>query len=194
LISHHSPFLEAACSRDSKEGRTNRIKLQDYDATVFALFVEWMYYGDYAIAPLSVSSVDSVGSANIDARCWVLGDKLLCTAFKNHAMSRLYKECTAAIFNRGVTTCDIRYACSNSRTDSKLRKIYVALFATHFSNPKRIRGTAEEWDSLVLEYADLRLSLLQGVRLDAKDRDFLESEEHYLDDVCYDPDPKQSQT
>ncbi|KAH8701438.1 hypothetical protein GQ44DRAFT_631743, partial [Phaeosphaeriaceae sp. PMI808] len=183
LISHYSPLLEAACSRDFKERRENRIELQDDDATAFALFVAWMYYREYNIAPLSLPPADLVGSTNADAKCWVLGDKLLCTEFKNHATSRLYAEHTAAIFNRVVTISNVRYACSNSDAHSRLQKLYIALVATHFSNPSRIHGTAEEWDSLILEYADMRSLLLQSFRLDPKDRAFLKSKEHYLDDA-----------
>jgi hypothetical protein len=50
LISHYSPFLAAACVRDFKERHENRIQLPDEDPVVFALFVEWMYYGGYTIA------------------------------------------------------------------------------------------------------------------------------------------------
>jgi hypothetical protein len=182
LISHHSPFLEAACSRDFKERHENRIRLPDDDPIVFALFVEWMYYGDYCIAPLSLSSADSIEITNLDAKCWVLGDKLLCTGFKNHAMRRLYTEHTVAIFNKVVTISDMQYACSNSGEHSKLRQIYVALVATHFSDSKRVHGTAEEWDSLVLQYADLRSLILQSFRQGTKRRDFLKSLEYYLDD------------
>jgi hypothetical protein len=182
LISHYSPFLEAACSRDFKERHENRIELPDDDANVFALFVEWMYYGDYSVAPLSLLPADSVESINVDAKCWVLGDKLLCIDFKNHAMSRLYAQNTAAIFNKVVTPSDVRYVCSNSAVDSKLRELYVALVATHFSNSKRIHGSAKDWDTLILEYPDLRSLLLQSFRMDVKDRCFLKSKKHYLDE------------
>jgi hypothetical protein len=181
LISHHSPFLEAACSRDFKERRENRIELPEDDPTVFGLFVEWMYYGDYAIAPLSSFPAGSTKSTNVNAKCWVLGDKLLCTDFKNHAMSRLYAQHTAVAFNRAVTTSDVQYACNNSANPSKLRELYVALVAMHFDSPDRTGGTAEEWDSLVVEHSDLRSSLLQSFRSNAKDRTFLKSKEHYLE-------------
>jgi hypothetical protein len=181
LISYHSPLLEAACSRDFKERHENRITLPDEDPIVFALFVEWMYYGDYGIAPLSLPPADSLQITNLDAQCWVLGDKLLCTDFKNHAMRRLYAGYTVAIFNRVVTTNDMHYVCSNSGEHSKLRQIYVALVATHFSDSSRVHGNAEEWDSLVLKYADLRSLILQSFRQSTKCQDLLKSQEYYLD-------------
>ncbi|KAF2740439.1 hypothetical protein EJ04DRAFT_425049, partial [Polyplosphaeria fusca] len=148
LISHYSPFLEAACLRDFKESQEKRIELPDDDATVFALFVEWLYYGDYAIAPLSLP----LSSISVDARCWVLGDKFLCTEFKNHAMSRLYAEHTSAIFTRAVTTQEVRYICDNSAPGSKLRQLYIALVATNFGNSDLVLGTADEWDKLLVDW------------------------------------------
>jgi hypothetical protein len=181
LISHYSPFLKAACSRDFKEGQENRINLPEDDAAVFALFVEWMYYDDYTTIPPAFTPPDVARKTNVNAECWVLGDKLLCTEFKKFAMNRLYSEHTGVIVNRAVTIADVRYACENSSARSKLREMYVALVATHFSNPARVVGTAEDWDSLILEYADLRPLLLQRFKMDVKDQKFLKSKEHYLD-------------
>lgn len=178
LISHYSPFLEAACSRNFKEGIEKQIELPDDDATVFALFVEWMYYGDYAIPSLSSPLRESVGDSNIDAKCWVLGDKLLCTDFKNHAMSRLYARYTDTAFNRAVTTGDVQYACGNSALKSKMREFYFDLVATQFSDLNRVDGAVEEWDSIVSEYKDMRLCLLQTWR---KGGGVIKNVEHYLD-------------
>ncbi|KAF3029607.1 hypothetical protein E8E12_000865 [Didymella heteroderae] len=124
LISHHSPFLAAACDRDFKERRENLIELPDDDPTVFALFVEWLYYGAYAIEPLSLPSNAGNDGVSVDAECWVLGDKLLCSNFKSYAMRRLYKQHTAKIFSRSITTDDVQFACDHSAQDSKLRELY----------------------------------------------------------------------
>ncbi|CAG5158129.1 uncharacterized protein ALTATR162_LOCUS4997 [Alternaria atra] len=182
LISHHSPFLAAASNRDFKERRNNLIELPDDKPTVFALFVEWLYYGDYTIEPLSSSSPTRTGSVSIDAECWVLGDKLLCTDFKNHAMRRLYEQHTTKIFNRSISTHDVQFACDNSAKASKLRELYVGLTATNFGRQDRVKGTVEEWDELLLNQSDLRRLLLQSLRSDAAERNFVKSEEHYLED------------
>jgi hypothetical protein len=140
-----------------------------------------MYYGDYTTISPALTPPDVVRKTNINAECWVLGDKLLCSEFKKFAMNRLYSEHTAVFVNRAVTIGDVRYACENSSAHSKLREMYVALVATHFSNPARVVGTAEDWDSLILEYADLRSLLLQRFKMDVKDQKFLKSKEHYLE-------------
>jgi len=182
LISHHSPFLAAACNRDFKECRENLIELPDDKPTVFALFVEWLYYGDYSIDPLSSSSHNGTDSVSVDAECWVLGDKLLCTDFKNHAMRRLYKQHTTKILARSISTYDVQFVCDNSAKASKLRELYVGLTATNFGRQDRVHGTVEEWDELLLNQSDLRRLLLQKLRLDAAEQNFVRSEENYLED------------
>ncbi|KAH6611805.1 hypothetical protein C7974DRAFT_85294 [Boeremia exigua] len=181
LISRHSPFLAAACNRDFKERHENLIELPDDDPTVFALFVEWLYYGEYAIQPLSLKPRLRDDLVSVDAECWVLGDKLLCTDFKNYAMKRLYNQHAAGYFNISISTDDVRFASSNSATSSKLRELYVHLAATHFGNPNRVQGTVEEWDELLVNQADLRRLLLQSLCLDAKQRKFVRYEEYYMD-------------
>jgi hypothetical protein len=181
LISHYSPFLEAACLRDFKERRENRIQLPDDDPIVFALFVEWMYYGEYNIAPLLLPVDIGNDRISVHAKCWVLGDKLLCTEFKNHAMSRLYAQHNADIFSRAISTLDVQYACDNSAEDSKLRKLYVDFVATNFEKKDRVQGTVDEWDQLLLSYADVRLLLLHSFRLEASQRSFVKSEDCYLE-------------
>lgn len=182
LISHHSPFLAAACDGDFKERCDNLITLPDEDPTIFALFVEWLYYGDYAIEPFSLPPQASNDSVSVDAECWVLGDKLQCNEFKSHAMRRLYKQYTAKIFSRPITTHNVQFACDHSTESSKLRKLYVDLAATYFGREERVSGTVEEWEKLVVSHSDLRRLLLQSLWLAVAERNFVESEEHYLEE------------
>jgi hypothetical protein len=181
LISHYSPFLTAPCIRDFKERRENGIQLPDDDPVVFALFVEWLYYREYAVAPFWLPVNVGSDSVSVHAKCWVLGDKLLCTEFKNHAMSRLYTHHNANVFSRAILTLDVQYACDNSAKDLKLRKLYVDFVATNFEQKDRVQGTVDEWDQLLLSYADERLLLLHSFRLEAAKRSFVKSEDSYLE-------------
>jgi hypothetical protein len=181
LISYYSPFLKAACLRDFKERRENRIELPNDDPVVFALFVEWMYYGDYAIAPFSLPSRIANGGTRVDAECWVLGDKLLCEEFKTYAMRRLYAQHKTAIFSRAVSTSDVQYAYENSAENSNLRKFYADFVATNFGRHDRVQGTIDEWDQVLSSNADMRRLLLHSFRLDAAQRNFVKSVECYLE-------------
>jgi hypothetical protein len=182
LISQHSPFLEAACHRDFKECRENLIELPDDDPAVFALFVEWMYYRDYGISPLSLLSRTGIDSVSVDAKCWVLGDKLLCTEFKNHAMRRLYAHHTAKIFGRPISTHDVQFACDNSAQSSRLQGLYVDLIATNFGRQDRVPGTGDEWNKVLLNQPDFTLRLfLRRLRFDSVERNLVRSVENYLE-------------
>ncbi|KAH7345934.1 hypothetical protein BKA66DRAFT_325945 [Pyrenochaeta sp. MPI-SDFR-AT-0127] len=181
LISHYSPFLKAACSSDFKERQENRIVLADDNPLIFGLFVEWMYYGDYLVQ-LSPSSPDHPEEdISVEAQCWVLGDKLLCTAFKNVSMNRLFDQHNAMFGARVVTKRDARYVFDNSATNSKLRKFYMALVIQHFADPNRLKGSTEDWDELLLDHADVRLSLLQSFRTAPEQRTRLGGRKDYMD-------------
>jgi hypothetical protein len=182
LVSHHSIFLAGAGRWDSNERREDLIELPDDDPTVFALFVEWLYYGKYTIEPLLLSSLTKTDSVSVDAECWVLGDDLLCTEFKTYAMRRLYAQHTAIFASRSISTQDMQFACDKGGEASKLRELYVDLVATHFGNQSRVLGTVDEWDKIVMNQSDLRQLLLRSLRLDADKRNFVKSEAYYLED------------
>jgi hypothetical protein len=181
LISHFSPFLKAAHERDFKERQESRIELPEDDARVFDLFVQWMYYGKYATTSAFAQSQRPGDSISAHARCWTLGDKLLCTDFKNYAMGHLHHQHTTAFFRKPVTTQDVNYACENSVADSNLRKFYFAFVIEHFNNPDRLQGSTEEWDDLWLAHADLRLFLLQNLRMAVEERATVGNDTDYFD-------------
>jgi hypothetical protein len=129
-----------------------------------------MYYGEYAPASAFAQSQRPGDSISTHARCWTLGDKLLYTDFKNYAMGHLHHQHTTAFPRKLVTTQDVNYACENSVADSNLRKFYFAFVIEHFDNPDRLQGSTEEWDDLWLAHADLRLLLLQNLRMAVEER------------------------
>jgi hypothetical protein len=182
LISYHSPFLAVACQRDFKERRENLTELPDDDPAVFALFVEWMYYQDYGIAPLSLLSYNRDDNVSVDAECWVLGDKLLCTDFKNHAMKRLYAQHTAKIFARPVSTDDVQFACGNSAQSWKLQELYLDWVVTNFGRQDRVPGTLDEWDKVILNQPNLRRLFLRTLRFGSVALNSVKDVEHYLED------------
>ncbi|KAI1044409.1 hypothetical protein LB505_012904 [Fusarium chuoi] len=131
----------------------SHINLPDDDAVAFGLFVEWLYYGTY-------DEFQSPSSSNIHARCWVLGDKLLCNEFKNYAMGRLYKQ----HMEFSMTYQDVEFAYENTSSASKLRQFYMDYVKQHFSDPKKLRGPVGNWDAILQKDADLRISLLLSIR------------------------------
>ncbi|KAF1842095.1 uncharacterized protein K460DRAFT_178797 [Cucurbitaria berberidis CBS 394.84] len=182
LISQYSPFLRAACTRDFKERDQNLIELPEDDPAAFALFVEWMYYGEYTVLASSSTLSESLhNDTNMNAKCWVLGDKLLCTEFKNYAMGRLYMQHTARSTGRVVATYNVQYVCEHSATTSKLRQFYLDYVVEHFADPTRLKGTTEEWDELLIHHKDLRMLVFQSFKTAPDQRRFVQSEMNYMD-------------
>lgn len=158
LISHYSPFLKAACTRDFKEKEENRIVLADENSNIFSMFVEWMYYGGYTTSGLDFTT-------NPDAQAWVLGDKLMSTPFKNYAMGRLYDAHKIdKLFSTSVTADAVTFVCDNTVEGAKLRQFYIDFVVTHFSNPSKVLGNIEEWDSVMVDFDDVRTALFKALR------------------------------
>ncbi|KAF5560101.1 sdr family [Fusarium phyllophilum] len=151
LISCHSPYLKTMSSSSGFFPKSH-ISLPDDDALVFGLFVEWLYYGTYDDFQLPSSS-------NIHARCWVLGNKLLCNEFKNYAMGRLYEQQVEF----SMTCQDLEFVSANTSAASKLRQFYMDFVKQNFSDPKKLRGPIGNWDAILQKDADLRISLLLSI-------------------------------
>lgn len=122
-----------------------------------------MYYGEDALkTTLWLDLADDIPTA---VRCWVLGDSLLCHAFKNHAMDRIYTRYSPQIFNPNpMRAVEVRYVCDNTAPESKLRRFYLDYVSDNFANPVTICGTTEEWDEIMLENDDARILLLKRMR------------------------------
>ncbi|KAF1959775.1 hypothetical protein CC80DRAFT_466906 [Byssothecium circinans] len=177
LISYYSPFLKAACSHPFQENEENRITLPHDDAKVFALFVEWMYYGAYKE---EASPFRMFGTLNaiVHARAWVLGDKLMATGFKNYAMGRIYTSHNKML---PAATVDIVHACENSMIGSALRSFYIDFVGTHFGDKAKVVGDLLEWDQVLLEYDDARIFLLKASMAEPSQRKFIKGVEAYFE-------------
>jgi hypothetical protein len=112
-----------------------------------------MYYGSFLTS-----------NSRTDAKCWVLGDKLLCTDFKNYALGRLYAHHTAVSFTGTMTCEEVQYVCDNTISDSKLRQFYVSFVMQHFSSPDRLHGAVGDWDKFLQNHPDIRTLLLHNFR------------------------------
>ena len=178
LLSHHSAFLKAACTRDFKEREDNCIKLPTDDPAIFALFVEWMIYQKYTL-PLFAGR-----RANLHAETWVLGDKLMSPGFKNYAMGNLYTSYSPSFTlfaSRAVSAEHFAYACSNAMVGSPLRRFYVDFVATYYGESSRVTSSTEEWDEVMQEHDDVRIFLLHALRAAPIQRKFLKDVVNYME-------------
>ncbi|KAL6921192.1 hypothetical protein ACHAPO_006108 [Fusarium lateritium] len=168
LVSFHSPYLKKACLW-KEDGQIN---LPDHDPAVFGLFVEWMHHGNYSTFPKHPS---------INAKCWILGDYLLCTGFKVYALSCLFREHVEATFRISISVEDVKYVCSSTTSDSTLKRFYLDFVSDHFGNPYRLRGDMADWETFLQDQPDVRSVLLRKLRYGPPKQPHLKSIFNYLE-------------
>ncbi|EWY79531.1 hypothetical protein FOYG_17332 [Fusarium oxysporum NRRL 32931] len=173
LVSHYSPYAKESCS-SSSERSCKQLMLQDHQPGIFGLFVEWLYYGCY-------QGFSAVSGPNIDAQCWVLGNKLLCVEFQNYAMRRLYDLYTRPMFGRPMTCDDVRYVWGNTSPDSKLRKFHMNFVVDHFGSSVKLFGSSTDWDAILQNQSEIRISLLDKFRQCTFSPSYVESIDKYLE-------------
>lgn len=157
LLSHVSPYFRAVI-QDSL-GASASIKLEDFNPTAFATFVQWMYYGTYD--PQLEVPGPPVGAHHIDA--WILGDKAEAPAFQDLAMSHIFSQYDW--LHRPLTTSTVLRVCAKTAVNAPLRLLLLDILAQNFKNQERVHGTLEEWDFALQEYPDARLALLGSLRV-----------------------------
>lgn len=178
LVSHYSPVLRAACERNFKEREEKRIELPDMDPKIFALFVEWMYYGRYTPPRLLPFSSPTTP---VDAEVWILGDALLCTPLKNYAMKALYSQMTSLYF-MPITADMVRFVLDNSTVGSALSRLYLDYMMQYWDDNHRVSGSVEDWDELFQEHAHARMMHLKTSKLSPQTkRSLFKKEEAYLE-------------
>ncbi|KAH6952179.1 hypothetical protein DER45DRAFT_577667 [Fusarium avenaceum] len=173
LVSHYSPYAKEICS-SSSQGSCKQLTLRDHQPVTFGLFVEWLYYGSY-------QGPSAVSNPNIDAQCWVLGNKLRCIEFQNYGMRRLYDQHTRLMFGRSMTCDDVRYVWGNTSPGSKLRKFYMNFVVEHFGSPFKLLGSSTDWDTILQNHSEIRISLLERFRHSTSSQSRVENIDKYLE-------------
>lgn len=139
-------------------GDTPLIRLEDFNPTAFATFVQWMYYGTYN--PQWEVPGPPVGDHHIDV--WILGDKLEVPALQDLAMSQIFSQYETN--HRPLTTSTVLRVCAKTATNAPLRHLLLDLLAQNFTSQERVKGTLEKWDIALQEHPDARLALLGSLR------------------------------
>lgn len=187
LVLHYSPYAKEICS-SSSQGSCKQLKLRDHQPVTFGLFAEWLYYGSY-------QGFSAVSNSNIDAQCWVLGNKLRCIEFQNYAIRRLYDQHTRLMFGRSMTCDDVRYVWDNTSPGSKLRKFYMNFVVEHFGSPFKLLGSSTDWDTILQNHSEIRISLLEIFRHSTSSQSRVENIDKYLESnsISWSPPPQWGQ-
>jgi len=136
LLTHHSPFFAAALDGNFAEANSKAVSLPDEKPMVFEAFVQWLYIGHFKVEHGKVSS------EVLCAEAWILGNKIACLPFQDHAMLQLInlheKDCI------DPTVLELAYTATTE--NSKLRSWALAQFMCDSFTLKS--SDADDWQEL----------------------------------------------
>ncbi|KAI9684970.1 MAG: hypothetical protein M1820_010862 [Bogoriella megaspora] len=123
LACRSSGFFRAACNRYWKEGATRVIELPEDDPNIFALFVQWMFTGEYnktdssgPLFPCVILAVD----------VYILADKLDVPPLKDRAIDHIELICSKAPWFSLTYHSIIDKIYGNTPEGSPLRRLAVS--------------------------------------------------------------------
>lgn len=151
VLTHASPFFNAALSHTWLESETKQIELKEDSPSVFRFFLHWLYQwilnedGKY---PKRITH-DLEGSIYLDA--WVLGDKIRCPRFQDFAIAHL----RSYSFRKGLYPALVQRAYDNSPPGSKIRYFVACLMNNWLLRPGSFSATRDHWSNLIQEMDDL---------------------------------------
>ncbi|UPX14484.1 uncharacterized protein EKO05_0004964 [Ascochyta rabiei] len=175
LPSHSSLFFKVATRNMTDAYSKKPIELPGYQPAVFAMFLEWMYWGSYN-APNGVFASE----CGHDIEAWILGDKLEAAGFQNVAMNHLYLQYNAPDSLKPLTIETVTHVCARTATGSPLRLFLLDVLAQHFTGNERAKGALEDWDVALQKYPDARLLLLAGFRTYGSSGSSVKPKKNYL--------------
>ncbi|KAF8852850.1 hypothetical protein BDZ45DRAFT_694719 [Acephala macrosclerotiorum] len=116
LISHHSPFFEAAFDSNFIEGKTRAMVLVDVEPDIFSLLVNWLY-----LQKLQHSDGRPVVKLEL-AKLWNLAEYCL--------MPRLQNEAMPAIYSGGPRNWNVNLVPDNDDIFEGLTNMFVYIYGT----------------------------------------------------------------
>ncbi|KAF6233034.1 hypothetical protein HO173_008790 [Letharia columbiana] len=139
LLTHHSAFFNTIV-------QDNKVALPEDDPDTFELLVQWLYAG-------GLNTVATRSEPYVKA--WILGDKLKCLTFRDHAMLQILHCHKRGDFpERPISPESVRLAYGQTQPESKLH-----LWALDQFKFNSVRGTmsgrSEEWVPVLEEMHDL---------------------------------------
>lgn len=87
FICYHSPFFAAAFNGPFQEGTTQTMKLEDVEANVFGILVDWVYTQEVADKSKKLDLATY-------AKLWILADRFLMRRMQNDVMKKVHELLT----------------------------------------------------------------------------------------------------
>lgn len=117
FVCHYSPPLDAAFKGNHIEGQTQTYRLEDVDAPVFSLFIQWVYSQSLDVAP--EKCLDNAANTSQLAALWVLADRLIIPRLQNLVIDILNE---VAHSRKQTPLWDIPYIYEKTSESSVLRR------------------------------------------------------------------------
>ena len=112
ILCAKSDYFLKACQGSFKESATKEIELEEASADVFANFLEWIYFGNYAVA--TGKELDELFSV------YIFADRVQASHLKNETIDKLISIEKAPERQR-LSEDHIRLVFANTPSSSKLR-------------------------------------------------------------------------
>ena len=163
LLKQNSEYFKVCLNSQFREGRTKHVTLEDDDAEVFHLFVQWLYEGEYNVK--KARSVENGGCEEMyyrfHAEAYALGNKLVAPGFKTYVVQKLvrvlerYDEVSMTTLLEMTETV---YRGTSEEDVNEMRVVLATYCASRMGkdHPRarfRLRGTP--WNFSIDELAEL---------------------------------------
>jgi hypothetical protein len=190
LICASSPFCDRAVHGLWKESQSHSIRLDDVDASTFAIYVSWLYRAEL---PVRIDAPGLEGNAEYlaVARAYVLGDRLrdvaFCDACVDAMIVKAQTKATDGLVWHPVGPV-IAYIYNNTMPNSKARKLLVDIYTVSGHSEWLVKWADKDTDLPSDFLFDLTVALMDAKRASHIKRLFeqpCEYHEHKEEKSCY---------
>ncbi|KAI4285446.1 MAG: hypothetical protein L6R38_000610 [Xanthoria sp. 2 TBL-2021] len=155
LLTHVSPFFEAALNRPWLESKTESLNLPEDDPEAFRFFLRWLFAwilskpGDYP------KTVSRDATSYVYLRAWVLGDKLNCPRFQDFAYVHLRRA-------QPMVTDLMSEIHRKTPEGSKLRQWMIYTIAGWIKEDSfKSENVQDTWTKFMTDYEDVAADIVK---------------------------------
>ncbi|ORY10390.1 hypothetical protein BCR34DRAFT_485791 [Clohesyomyces aquaticus] len=165
--SHHSGFFRRACRTDTcKEGQESKVFLRDCDSEIFALFVDFIFYGEYTDS----DDLYNWNTVRDSVKAGVLSDFLQADGFRIFAMRKLPDVFTREVWKNGsgsnINPGAIEFVCQNCEPGDALYDFFMDVTTTFWPNKAVVipeNSDELQWSDVFQHWPGFRDALLLGL-------------------------------
>lgn len=154
LLTHVSPFFNAALNQPWSESTTESVDLVEDDPAAFRFFLHWLYSWTLAKSEKQPLAVSPDLETMVYLQAWILGNKPCCPRFQDFALRHI--ACRTAFF----PDC-IEKAYTDTPVGSTVRK-WAALEVNYGATKRSFKpSNREAWAALMERVEDLAIDVVK---------------------------------